>query len=72
MALFGRPGATGVGVTVKVLSFGEISSTEGPAELPGRTGEVTVAVRIVRVVGATLLVEPEGEYSLDGAPPARG
>ena len=109
VALFGAL-VLGVGVswvTVKVLSFGEISSAEGPAELPGRTGEITVAVpaggvgevaflaggrrnataarsvdgapiapgtrvRIVRVVGATLLVEPEGEYSLDGPPPGRG
>lgn len=37
----------GVGVTwvtVKVLAYGEITSSEGPEELAGRTGEITVAV----------------------------
>ncbi len=102
IALFGAA-VLGVGVawaTVKILAYGEISSAEGPAELAGRAGEITVTVpaggvgeiaylaggrrnagaarsasgreiprgarvRIVRLEGATFLVEPEGAYSLE-------
>jgi membrane protein implicated in regulation of membrane protease activity len=101
-ALFGAT-VLGVGVswiTVKVLAYGEISSSQRPSELAGHTGEITVAipaggvgeiaflaggrrnataaravddaaiargtrVRIVRVDGATFVVQPEGQFELE-------